>query len=809
MVLRDRYCRFSGMRFVFPLLVVVTVGLSGTSRCNAFQATKTSPISIYHAGKKYTDSNRYHGTLIPSDSRTRSFQGSSTLPLAALPDVMSSLPFEESAKALWRGLDIGSALGRNLDVNEVATGEVLESIGRDILVFLSVTVLVTPLAKTLKVTPILGYLVLGALLGPHGLDVFSNSKADVELGDFGVLFLLFSEGLEVTSSRLSQLSNYLPLGFAQISLTSGVLTAAILSGAPQFLERFIPLDDGLINVNNPIEAFVLAAACTLSTSAFVFPVLKEREWEEEPVGQAATSLLLLQDLAVAPLLVLLPFIVGQGPTDYSAIGFLTAKATLGFGSVMVAGSFLLQRLFALVAETRSTETFVALCLLVSVGMGTVAKSLGLTDTAGAFAAGVLLANTNYSKQIQADILPFKGILLGIFFMGAGSSFDTDLVIAEWPTVLFGVFALIFLKAATLFSATKVPEWMEPNRLNPVDAIRLAILLSGGGEFAFVVLSEAEKLGVLPKELGGVLTAVVLITMALTPFKGELADKASAPLLHQVKEGTDSEGIDAELIHAKTQIADDAVIVCGYNEVGIKVLRSLGNEFRTPALDHGVGPPRLAAIDVLPSLTTYVKIPREGTAVLYGDATDPAVLKSYGISRPPAIFIALDDHEKVMSAVVSMQSTFPDAKIYARAQTRREAGELKRAGADEVVIESDELPRSAPALLRSTPNSWAAEVEEDVRLMAATAAGISLDDAEELLELYGCMDADLSGRVESSEVKQMLRKSNSGITSDQEIEKMEAWVDGAVPAPLDPVQFCVVYTRAPPFIKDALGDACII
>lgn len=185
-----------------------------------------------------------------------------------------------------------------------------------------------------------------------------------------------------------------------------MLTAAILAGGPELLERFLPLDAGLINIHVPSEAFVLAIAGTLSTSAFVFPVLKEKGWQAEESGKAATSILLLQDLAVAPLLVLLPFIVGQGVTDPNALLELTAKATLGFGAVLAAGSVVLRYLFALVAGTRSTETFVALCLLVSVGMGVVAKSCGLTDTAGAFAAGVLLANSNYRAQIQADTLPF-------------------------------------------------------------------------------------------------------------------------------------------------------------------------------------------------------------------------------------------------------------------------------------------------------------------------------------------------------------------------------------------------------------------
>lgn len=155
------------------------------------------------------------------------------------------------------------------------------------------------------------------------------------------------------------------------------------------LGQYLPLDQSLIGINRPAEAVVLAFAGALSTSAFIFPVLKERGWEDEESGEAATSILLLQDLLVAPLLVLLPFVVGETTTDYTAFGYLTAKATLGFGAIMYIASFILRRLFMLVAQTQSTETFVALCLLVAAGMGTIAKFFGLTDTAGAFAAGVV------------------------------------------------------------------------------------------------------------------------------------------------------------------------------------------------------------------------------------------------------------------------------------------------------------------------------------------------------------------------------------------------------------------------------------
>ena len=301
------------------------------------------------------------------------------------------LPFSsELGRELYQSLDIGSNLSRNVgNIPETTTNLVLESLGYDILVFLSASVFVTPICRTISITPILGYLIIGAILGPHGFDVFANTKADIELGDFGILFLLFSEGLEVTRPRLQKLVNFLPLGLAQISLVTGVLSAAFVTGVPELLGRFLPLDQTLLDIHRPAAAIVLAFAGALSTSAFIFPVLKERGWEDEESGEAATSILLLQDLLVAPLLVLLPFLVSETATDYAAFGYLTVKATFGFGAIMYGASFILQRLFALVAQTQSTETFVALCLLVAAGMGTIAKFFGLTDTAGAFAAGVV------------------------------------------------------------------------------------------------------------------------------------------------------------------------------------------------------------------------------------------------------------------------------------------------------------------------------------------------------------------------------------------------------------------------------------
>ena len=348
-------------------IIICSAWYSNIITSMAFTSTLNHPLS---SSNIHSRQQKHHSSNSCRRQRIRNY----VFPIDAT-DIQSSIPhipFHQITLDLFNEMNIGESLEfTSNQIPEDQTSMVLESIGRDLLVFLAASVIVTPLSKALGITPILGYLIFGAVLGPHAMNVFSNTKADVELGDFGILFLLFSEGLEVTSARLKKLVNYIPLGMAQISLTAAVLSAGILS-APEFLERFLPLDGGLINIHNPVEALVLALAGTLSTSAFVFPVLKEKEWEDEKSGEAATSVLLLQDLAVAPLLVLLPFVAGQGVGDggstYSAVAFLTLKATLGFGSVVFLGSYVLSKLFDLVAKAKSTETFVALCLLVSVGM---------------------------------------------------------------------------------------------------------------------------------------------------------------------------------------------------------------------------------------------------------------------------------------------------------------------------------------------------------------------------------------------------------------------------------------------------------
>jgi len=420
----------------------------------------------------------------------------------------------------------------------------LDSLGNGLITFLAASVLVVPVSKVLKVTPVLGFLLLGCAIGPYGFGLFSNTEADIKLGDFGILFLLFIEGLNLSPDRLEKLGSFFQLGVSQMLLSIGFFFFSVLFLGPQlltFFELFIPLDDQLLRpiFSSPVTAFCIAAAGALSSSAFALPVLKEKGWEGRADGIAALAVLLLQDLAVAPLLVIIPLLAGSGPQDNFSFLLLVAKATFGFGGVLALGSVVLRQLFEVVASSRSSETFVAATLLVAVGMGAIAEELGLSSTTGAFAAGVLLAGTKFRAAIEADIKPFEGILLGVFFLTAGATLDPSLVLHEWPTLLTGIIIFILAKAGLLLIAGESALGLRSR----ADAVRVAVLLSGGGEFAFIIFRLAENLGVLPHDLGELLTASVIISMSLTPLLGEAAEALGSVI--ERAEQADEATVEAE------------------------------------------------------------------------------------------------------------------------------------------------------------------------------------------------------------------------------------------------------------------------
>ncbi|KAL7551728.1 hypothetical protein ACHAWF_014927 [Thalassiosira exigua] len=408
----------------------------------------------------------------------------------------------------------------------------LDAVGHDLILFLTICVVVAPLSSALNLSPVLLYLAFGLAAGPHGLGLLrGNEEVGFELGDFGILFLLFVEGLNLSPERLRELGSFFSLGATQLLLSVGVIFFGFFLGGPLLFQVVsspnVPIDPLLVQLlEQPVVAFAIAAAGALSSSAFVLPILKEKGWEDRPDGIAALSILLLQDLAVAPLLVILPLIadlegvgVGaeEGGFDPVALGILAFKATVGFGAVLSLASVMLRKVFQVVASSRSSQSFVAASLLVAVGMGVVSDFLGLSSTTGAFAAGVLLAESGYRAQIEADIQPFEGILLGVFFITAGSALDPVTVVECWPTLVVGIISFLVIKFGVIYSGGGALG------LSRADAARVGLLLAGGGEFAFVVFNLAADNGIIPDSLGSLLTASVIISMALTPLLGEVAE----------------------------------------------------------------------------------------------------------------------------------------------------------------------------------------------------------------------------------------------------------------------------------------------
>jgi Kef-type K+ transport system membrane component KefB len=352
----------------------------------------------------------------------------------------------------------------------------LSALGKDFLVFLCATIGIVPLFKQLKTSPVIGFLAAGLIMGPSGLRLFSDLGDLQVLADFGVLFLLFEQGLELTVDRLQKLSRYaFGMGSLQIVLSTIAFSIFPFVGGVQFLETFIHSNPDLVDITRVDEAIIIGAALSLSSSAFVLKILQEKNQMSSQFGAACLGILLMQDIAVVPLLALLPIVENNaGPIPLEAQVAILAgtflKAILGIGGILVIGGALVRYLFSLVAQTRSSETFIALCLLVAIGTGELTETLGLSSTLGSFTAGTLLASSNYRTQIESDIKPFRGLLLGLFFITTGATVELGVLLEEWPTVLALLVGLLSFKATIMTAVARLLG------LTTSDSIRTGVIL---------------------------------------------------------------------------------------------------------------------------------------------------------------------------------------------------------------------------------------------------------------------------------------------------------------------------------------------
>ena len=529
----------------------------------------------------------------------------------------------------------------------------------DALVVLGTAGILVPIVSRLGFSPTLGYLVAGAILGPLGLGAFIRSfpilywftVGDAQnvagIAELGVVFLLFLIGLELSFHRLLTMRRYVfGLGGLQVLLTAGLL-AGVAAAVGE----------------TPAEALIVGASLSLSSTAIVLELLSKQERLTATVGRTSFSVLLAQDLAVVPLLVFVSILAGgPGKSALASLAGALVSAAVALSAIVVFGRVLMRPLFRLVASTRSRELFIAAVLFVILAAGVLANQAGLSMALGAFVAGLLLAETEYRKAIEAALEPVKALLLGIFFFTVGMEIDYRELLRE-PLLLAGCVAgLLVVKSLILIGLGKL------FRLSWPVAVETALLLGPGGEFAFVVIGLATAGALINSRVASFALAATSVTMILTPALSFVGRRFAARL----RAGG---AVTAEL-SAKPSGGQNHAIVIGYGRVG-KVVCGLLKQ-------HGV--PYIAADLDAPAVT---RDRREGHEVFYGDAADPAFLEACGLAQAAGVIITIHNHGVIDEVVAHVRTSRPDVLIVSRARDAAHASHLYRLGATDAVPETIE------------------------------------------------------------------------------------------------------------------------
>lgn len=510
----------------------------------------------------------------------------------------------------------------------------------DATLYLAAAVVAVPIFRLLGLGSVLGYLAGGILIGPSVLGLVQDPERILHFAEIGVVFLLFVIGLELRPSRLWVLRrSVFGLGGLQLATASAALGAAALAAGLSFP-----------------DALVVGLALGLSSTAFVLQLLTEKRELRTAYGRASFGVLLLQDLAVIPILALLP-VLGTGPDPTSAEDpWWTPLATLfALGAFVIVARRLLRPALRVVVHSRIHEIFIAAALLLVLGASLLMESLGISMALGAFIAGVLLADSEYRHELEAAVNPFKGLLLGLFFLSVGMTLDIGLLLDQ-PLVALGLaLALMSVKALLLFG---VGVAMGVER---TPARRMALLLSQGGEFAFVLLSAAGTFDLLTPEIVRMLVLVVTLSMGLTPLLTLIDERLLVPRFDD--EGSASPDEPSPEAHD--------VILAGFGRTGqvvARILKAKGIQF--------------TALERDPSHLDFVR--RFGNTVYFGDAAHLDVLRAAGAEHAKVLVIAVNDPEASVRISEIARKHFPHVRQYAAARNRRHALALREHGAEYVV-----------------------------------------------------------------------------------------------------------------------------
>jgi CPA2 family monovalent cation:H+ antiporter-2 len=527
------------------------------------------------------------------------------------------------------------------------------------LLYLFAAVLGVVVCRSVKLPPMLGYLVVGVIIGPNALALAQNSAGIKHLAEFGVVFLMFVIGLEFSLAKLRAMRKHVfGLGFLQVALTILLTTAASLA-LTLLLPRWWHMSWQ--------TALALGGVMSMSSTAIVIKLMAERLELDSDHGKRITGILLFQDLAVVPLLVLIPALGSAPETLLPALGIALLKATVLLGMLLIGGQKVIRWWLTLVARRKSDELFMLNLLLITLGLSWMTEHAGLSLALGAFVAGMLISETEYKHQVETDIRPFHDVLLGLFFITIGMMLDWRLVIERWPLVL------LLLGLSLAFKLGLITAVVRVTGATTGTALRVGLYLAQAGEFGLVLLSLAGQHQLVPPELFNPILASMVLSMLLTPFvimySNSVVNKlvASDWLLQSVQMTT----IARQAINT-----DRHVIICGYGRSGQNLASLL----------QGEGIPYMA-LDLDPDRVRQAAA--AGHSVVFGDASRLQALIAAGLHRASAVVITYLDTASALKVLHHAHEQAPDVPVVVRTSDDIDLEKLQRAGATEVVPEAIE------------------------------------------------------------------------------------------------------------------------
>jgi glutathione-regulated potassium-efflux system protein KefB len=510
-----------------------------------------------------------------------------------------------------------------------------------VVALLGAGVIAAPLFKKIGLGSVLGYLAAGLAIGPFGLKLVSDPQAILHIAELGVVMFLFVIGLEMQPSRLwSMRKDIFGLGALQVCACIISLMAVGIA----------------FGYSAPV-AFVAGTGFVLTSTAIVMQMLQERNHLHTPKGQHIVSILLFEDLAIVPLLAVVALLATHG----EAVSVTERLQSVGIGfaalaALVLAGRYLLNPFFRLLANSGAREVMTAAALLVVLGSALLMQFAGLSMATGAFLAGVLLSESSFRHQLEADIEPFRGILLGLFFLGVGMAVDLSVIAANWQHVILAVIAYMIVKGLVIYGVARLLG------TSHAEGLGRAILMAQGGEFAFVLYAAAASVGILDSDTNAVLAATIVISMAVTPLVVSIYVR-TAP-----KPSVDTSGL------AEPENIENTVLLIGFGRFGQIVSQ--------PVLARGY------TLSIIDSNAEFIRdIGDFGFKVYYGDGVRPEILHAAGAASARAILICVDDKEAALKIAEIVKEEFPLVPVLARAYDRGHAIDLLKAGVDYQIRET--------------------------------------------------------------------------------------------------------------------------